>query len=57
MFDPSSIEAIRDSISHLLANPETRAAFGAAARDHALKNFHPAVIARSHVDIYREVIS
>lgn len=57
MFDPNSIEAIRDSISQLLANPETRAAFGAAARNHALKNFHPAVIARSHVEIYREILS
>ena len=57
MFDPHSIGAIRDSIAELLAHPKTRAAYGAAARDHALKNFHPAVIARSHVDIYREVLS
>ncbi len=56
MFDPASTDAIRDAISRLLENPEMRAAFGVAARRHALEHYHPAVIARRHVEIYREVL-
>ncbi len=57
MFDPASIDAIRDAIARLLGDPKLRATFGTAGRRHALENYHPAVIARRHVEIYREILT
>lgn len=57
MFDPNSINDMRDVIKCLLNDSEICKAFSEAARAHAYANFHPSVIANEHVNIYRQVLN
>ncbi|MGO8863215.1 MAG: glycosyltransferase [Acidimicrobiales bacterium] len=53
---PNRPEAMAQAIITLLTQPETAAAFGAAARARSLQRFSAPVIARQHLELYREVL-
>lgn len=57
LFDPRSRQSIQASIERLLREPELARQFGSAGRAEAHARFDPAVIARRHLDIYREVLN
>jgi glycosyltransferase involved in cell wall biosynthesis len=45
-----------DTVEKLLAQPELGRTLAAEARRSAMERFHPKVIARRHLEIYREVL-
>ena len=53
---PNRPEAMAQAIITLLTQPETAAAFGAAARARSLQRFSAPVIAKQHLELYREVL-
>jgi len=53
LFDPLDIEAIATAMTKLLYHPPLTD----AARQEALERFHPRVIARQHLEVYREVLA
>ena len=55
--DPSRPESFAQGIRRLLTEPGLAARLGAEARQEALRRFHPEIIARRHVEIYREVLA
>jgi glycosyltransferase involved in cell wall biosynthesis len=55
--DPSDLSNIRAGVQRLLDNRTFRQELAAAAKRKALSRFHPVVIARRHLEIYREVLS
>jgi glycosyltransferase involved in cell wall biosynthesis len=55
--NPAKPETFRTGVERLLGDPELRRRLAAAAKAEALKRFHPEVIARRHLEIYREVLS
>lgn len=55
--DPARPETFRAGVARLLADPELRRRLAAAAKAEALRRFHPEVIARQHLEIYREVLA
>lgn len=54
--DPDKPETFRAAVTRLLEDRPFAARLAAEARAQALKRFHPLVIAREHVKIYREVV-
>jgi len=54
--DPARPESFRAGVEKLLADRPWSQQLAAAARAEALRRFHPLVIARKHLDIYREVL-
>lgn len=54
--DPDKPETFRAAVVRLLEDRSCAARLAAAAKAHALKRFHPLVVAREHVKIYREVL-
>ena len=48
---------MRAAIERGLANPAATRELARVARQRAQERFHPLVIARRHVEIYREVLS
>jgi glycosyltransferase involved in cell wall biosynthesis len=52
--DPASM---RDGIARMLEHPAEVRALAGPARQQARERFHPRVIARRHVEIYREVLT
>ena len=55
--DPLDAASIRDAVERLLNEPELGHQLAAAAKKCARERFHPAVIARRHLEIYREVLA
>jgi glycosyltransferase involved in cell wall biosynthesis len=54
--DPKKPESFTTGVSQLLNDPVLCARLAAAAKVEAHARFHPEVIARGHLDIYREVL-
>jgi glycosyltransferase involved in cell wall biosynthesis len=54
--DPARPETFWQGVERLLADAALRQRLAVAARTEAGARFHPAVIARRHVEIYREVL-
>jgi glycosyltransferase involved in cell wall biosynthesis len=52
---PNQPEAMARAITTLLTQPETAAAFGAAARTRCVEKFSAPVIAKQHLELYHEV--
>jgi glycosyltransferase involved in cell wall biosynthesis len=58
LFDPNNTEEITESIEALLLRrPENFPRIAENSRALAIKRFHPQVIAKSHLEFYRELIS
>jgi glycosyltransferase involved in cell wall biosynthesis len=55
--DPTNLESIRDAVRHVLENPGRAQAMSETAKRLALERYHPEVVARRHVEIYKEVVS
>jgi len=55
--NPLDAAGIRDAVGKLLGDPELGRQLAAAAKKQALERFHPVVIARRHLEIYREVLN
>jgi glycosyltransferase involved in cell wall biosynthesis len=56
LFDPEQRESIRSAVAKILVSGEDAGRLARAARDKALRCFHPQAIARRHLEIYREVL-
>jgi glycosyltransferase involved in cell wall biosynthesis len=54
---PGIPESMRNSLRRLLEDPARATEMGAAGRDRALEHHLPTVVARQHVEIYREVLA
>jgi glycosyltransferase involved in cell wall biosynthesis len=54
--DPERPESFREGIERILTNRPWAQQLAAAAKAEALRRFHPQVIARQHLDIYREIM-
>jgi len=54
--DPSDPGSMSAGVGRLLNDPELSQRVAAAAKKDALIRFHPLVIARAHLEIYREVL-
>ena len=55
--NPLDAASISDAVEKLLGQPELGRQLAAAAKKQALERFHPVVIARRHLEIYREVLN
>jgi len=55
--DPLDVNSMRAAIQKVLNNPALAAELGSQARQRALRQFHPKVIAREHLGIYRDVLN
>ncbi len=55
--DPLDPVSMRSSVKRLLLDLPAAGALARAARQRALERFHPRIIARRHLEIYREVLS
>jgi glycosyltransferase involved in cell wall biosynthesis len=56
LFDPNDGASIRSAAQRLLDDIPLADRLARAAREHALAQFHPRVIAERHLEIYREVL-
>lgn len=56
MFDPLNPSSMRGATERILSDAGLRNRLGEAAKREARERFHPEVIARAHLDIYREVL-
>jgi glycosyltransferase involved in cell wall biosynthesis len=54
--DPLAPESMRNGVERILGQPEFARALAVTAKQIARERFHPLVIARRHVEIYREVL-
>ncbi len=54
--DPASADSMCGAVERVLADAGLRARLRDAAKARARERFHPAVIARRHLEIYREVL-
>jgi glycosyltransferase involved in cell wall biosynthesis len=54
--DPQQPESFRTGVEQLLAAPALRQRLAVDAKQRAHERFHPQVIARRHLEIYREVL-
>jgi glycosyltransferase involved in cell wall biosynthesis len=55
--DPHDAATMRNGVRRLLENPRLSHALAATAKARARERFHPSVIGRRHVEIYREVLT
>ena len=56
LFDPRNGDDMSAAIAKLLAEPELGRTLAAEAKRQAQERFHPLVVARRHVEIYREML-
>jgi glycosyltransferase involved in cell wall biosynthesis len=54
--DPARPESFREGVARLLGDRAWAHQLAAAAKAEALRRFHPEVIARRHLEIYRQVL-
>jgi glycosyltransferase involved in cell wall biosynthesis len=57
LFDPLNAVSMVGAVEKILAQPEFARMVAMAAKQGAHERFHPAVIARRHLEIYREVLN
>jgi glycosyltransferase involved in cell wall biosynthesis len=55
--NPLDAASIRDAVGKLLGAPELARQLAVEAKKRALERFHPVVIARRHLEIYREALN
>jgi glycosyltransferase involved in cell wall biosynthesis len=55
--DPQNAASMAGAVEKLLAQPEFSRALAAEAKTRAKERFHPLVVARRHLEIYREVLA
>ena len=55
--DPQNAASMNSAVEKLVEQPEFARALAAAAKTRAKELFHPVVIARRHLEIYREVLA
>jgi glycosyltransferase involved in cell wall biosynthesis len=55
LFDPTNGAEMANAVQHLLDDRD--GAIAARARTEALERFHPEIIARHHLEIYRAVLA
>lgn len=55
LFDPEDMKSIQSVVADFLKNSSNALVMAAKARADALERFHPKVIARKHIDIYKHV--
>ena len=53
---PEDPESLRAGVMQVLRDPGAKKSLAAAAHVEAMRRFHPVVIARRHLEIYREVL-
>jgi glycosyltransferase involved in cell wall biosynthesis len=56
MFDPLDPESMREITAQMINNTDQRSKIAIAARVEAKKRFHPKVVAKAHLEIYREIL-
>jgi glycosyltransferase involved in cell wall biosynthesis len=56
LFDPRDLSAMTAAAARLLQDPKGAAALAERARAGALERFHPARIARRHVEVYQDLL-
>ena len=54
--DPDRPESFREGVETLLSDRDAARQIAAAAKSEARRRFHPEVVARKHLEIYREVL-
>ena len=54
--DPKHAASMAAAVERVLSNPSAATAVAGQAKEQARGRFHPAVIARRHLEIYREVV-
>jgi glycosyltransferase involved in cell wall biosynthesis len=54
--DPDRPESFRDGVARLLADRALAQQLATTAKAEALRRFHPLVIARQHLEIYRQAL-
>jgi len=54
--DPTRPDSFREGVAKLLGDRPWVRQLAAAAKAEALRRFHPQVVARKHLEIYREVL-
>jgi glycosyltransferase involved in cell wall biosynthesis len=57
LFDPANASSIRAAVQEVLENPGLRQNLAAKAKASALSRFQPEIIARRHLQIYREMLN
>jgi glycosyltransferase involved in cell wall biosynthesis len=55
--NPLDAESIREAVAKLLDEPDLGRRLAAEAKKRAFERFHPVVVARRHLEIYREVLN
>jgi glycosyltransferase involved in cell wall biosynthesis len=55
--DPNDAASMRTAVEQLLTDAALRSRLSTSAKQGAQERFHPATIARRHIEIYREVLS
>ena len=55
--DPQNAASMRNAVEKILERPELAKALATEAHRRAKARFHPAVVARRHLEIYREVLN
>ena len=55
--DPLDADSLRAGVERVLSNPAAAREVARQAKLRAKARFHPAVIARRHVEIYQELLS
>lgn len=55
--DPDQPESFREGVAVLLADREFSRQLAVAAKMDARRRFHPQVVARQHLEIYRQVLA
>jgi glycosyltransferase involved in cell wall biosynthesis len=55
--DPQNAASMAGAVEKLLSQPDFARALAAEAKTRAKERFHPLVVARRHLEIYREVLS
>ena len=56
LVNPNDLNSMRDAVNRMLTNPELANRLAAQAHLDARAIYHPTVIARRHLEVYREVI-
>jgi glycosyltransferase involved in cell wall biosynthesis len=56
-FDPYDVNNVRAILSESLADSCRLAAWGKAGRNEAMRSHHPQVVARQHLELYREAVA
>jgi glycosyltransferase involved in cell wall biosynthesis len=56
LFDPNDTADLRRQVERIATDPELRSRLGANGQAEALRRFHPKVVAKAHIEAYRDVL-